>query len=420
VSAEGGQGTAVSVPFASGNPALEAHLPESLAFLKRLVAVNSFTGNRAGVFQSGEIVSEQFQKLGFCAERVPAENPAFGSHLFLSRPGGSNAGLMLVTHLDTVYPADEEAKNRFEWLAEGDRIYGPGVNDNKGGTAMIWLVLAALRDAAQDVFEGTSWLIGANAAEEELVRDFPELCRVRAPQDCRAALIFEACGGSGRGLTLVQCRKGSANLRVIVEGRGAHAGSGHRDGANAIVEMARLIEQMASLTDYSRDLTINVGSISGGGPSNRVPRYAECYVNVRAFDESVLQNALDAILSIGKGPNAVRAESDGFPCRIRVELLSRNPSWQQNAATDALIGIWMRSAKQIGLSLLAESRGGLSDGNYLSQFLPSLDGLGPFGLRGHSSECSADGSKVPEFVVTSSFLEMGAINVAAIRELMSG
>ncbi|MGA7901065.1 MAG: M20/M25/M40 family metallo-hydrolase [Terrimicrobiaceae bacterium] len=405
--------------FASRSLALETHLPEALAFLKRLVAVNSFTGNRAGVLQSAEIVAEQFQKLGFCAEKVPAENPAFGDHLFLNRPGEREAGLMLVTHLDTVYPAEEEAKNRFEWFAEGDRIYGPGVNDNKGGTAMIWLVLATLREAAPDVFEGTSWLVAANAAEEELVRDFPGICRVRVPRNCRAALIFEACGGSGRGLTLVRCRKGSANLRVTVEGRGAHAGSGHREGANAIVEMARLVEHMAEMTDYSRDLTVNVGSIAGGGSSNRVPHQAECSVNIRAFDESVLQSAIDAIFSLRDGPAAVRAKSDGFSCRISVELLSRNPSWRQNPETDALIEVWMRSAKRIGRSLFAESRGGLSDGNYLSQFLPSLDGLGPFGLRGHSSERSSDGSKVPEYVATSSFLEMGAINVAAIRELMS-
>jgi hypothetical protein len=62
--------------------------------------------------------------------------------------------------------------------------------------------------------------------------------------------------------------------------------------------------------------------------------------------------------------------------------------------------------------------GGLSDGNYLSQFLPTLDGLGPFGLRGHSSERSVDGSKVPEFLITSSFREMGAINITAIRDLI--
>ncbi len=118
-------------------------------------------------------------------------------------------------------------------------------------------------------------------------------------------------------------------------------------------------------------------------------------------------------------PASVRAVSDGFPCRVGVELLSRNPPWPQNPQTDALIDSWMRAADRLGFALLAEPRGGLSDGNYLSKFLPTLDGLGPFGLNGHASERNADGSKLPEFVVPSSFLEMGAITVAAIRELVS-
>jgi glutamate carboxypeptidase len=401
------------------NVVLEKRLPEALDFLERLVAVNSFTGNRAGVLRNGEIVAGQFCDLGFRAERVPAKNETFGDHLFLSRPGAGEGGLLLVTHLDTVYPAEEEARNGFSWVAEGGRIFGPGVNDNKGGTAMIWLVLAALRDVAPAIFERTSWIIAANAAEEELVADFPQSCRSRMPQNCRAALIFEACGGSGKGLTLVRSRKGSANFRVSVEGRGAHAGSSHHQGANAIVELARLVERVAGLTDSSRELTVNVGSIAGGGPSNRVPHFAECHVNIRAFDQIVLQSAIDAMLALREEPVSVRAASDGFPCRVEVELTSRNPPWPRNSQTDGLIEFWMRTADRLGLALLAEPRGGLSDGNSISQFVPTLDGLGPFGLNGHASERSEDGSKLPEFVVASSFLKMGAITVAAIRELMS-
>jgi glutamate carboxypeptidase len=403
--------------FALLGAAIEKRLPEALDFLKRLVVVNSFTRNRGGVLRNAEIVAEQLHGLDFLEERVPASDPSFGDHLFLSRPGKGRAGLMLVSHLDTVYSEEEELTNRFGWVAESDRIYGPGVNDNKGGTAMIWLVLAVLRDMAPDAFEGISWLVAANAAEEELVPDFPEGCRTRMPRNCRAALVFEACGGSGKGLALARCRKGSANLRVTVEGRGAHAGSRHDEGANAIVEMARVIERVAGLTDYSRQLTVNVGSIVGGGPTNRVPHFAECRVNIRAFDDTILQAALDAMFALEDEPASVRAVSDGFTCRISVELLSRNPSWPQSAQTDALIELWTLAAKRLGLALLAEARGGLSDGNYLSRFVPTLDGLGPFGLHGHSSERNSDGSKLPEFLVVSSFLEMGAISVAAIREL---
>jgi glutamate carboxypeptidase len=98
--------------------------------------------------------------------------------------------------------------------------------------------------------------------------------------------------------------------------------------------------------------------------------------------------------------------------------LSRNPAWPPNAATDALITLWQDAAKRFGIPLLVEPRGGLSDGNYLSRFLPVLDGLGPFGLNGHASERSADGSKVPEFVLLPSFVEMGLVNATAIAGLL--
>lgn len=398
---------------------LENFLPDALAFLERLVAVNSFTGNPAGVNRNAALLAEQFAPLGFTAESVPAENPAFGAHLFLKRPGTGAHSVLLVTHLDTVYPAAEEAQNHFHWNVEGDRIFGPGVNDNKGGTAMIWLILAAVRDIAPEVFAATTWLIAANAAEEELARDFPRLCQERLPENCLAALVFEACTGQGRGLTLVRCRKGSANFRVTTEGRGAHAGSRHHEGANAIVELAGVIQRIAALTDPSRDLTTNVGAVTGGGPSNRVPHHAACEVNIRAFEETVLQGAVDAMFALETNPPAVRAVSDGHPCRVRVELLSRNPAWPRNPATDALIDLWTSAATRLDLPLLVEARGGLSDGNYLSQFLPVLDGLGPFGLNGHTSERSADGSKMPESVVPDSFLQMGAINVAGLLDLLS-
>ncbi len=397
---------------------LEKLLPETLSFLERLVGVNSFTGNPRGVDHNGALIAEQFAPLGFVPESVPADNPAFGSHLFLKRPGSGSRALLLVTHLDTVYPADEEARNSFRWSVEGDWIYGPGVNDNKGGTAMIWLLLAALRESAPDVFAATTWLIAANAAEEELARDFPRLCHERLPEKCRAGLVFEACTGQGRGLTLVRCRKGSANFRVTTEGRGAHAGSRHAEGANAVVEMAHIIPLIAALTDPSRDLTANVGNVNGGGASNRVPHHATCEINIRAFDETILQEAVDAMFALEKNPPAVRAVSDGHPCRVRVELQSRNPAWGQNASTDALIDIWTAAGAQLGIPLLVEPRGGLSDGNYLSQFIPVLDGLGPFGLNGHTSERSLDGSKMPESVLPESFLKMGAVNVSGVLDLL--
>lgn len=393
-------------------------LPEALNFLERLVLENSWTANPAGVRRNARIVARQFEPLGFRAEYVPARDARYGDHLFLHRPGQSGAAsLLLVSHLDTVYSAEEEQRNHFAWSVEGDRIYGPGVLDIKGGTAMIWLVLSALRVLEPELFARTGWLIAANAAEEELIPDFPEACRERLPENCRAGLVFEACAGQGEQYSLVRSRKGSANLRISVEGRGAHAGSRHHEGANAIVQLSRIIEHISALTDAERALTVNVGWVAGGGPINRVPHAAVCEVNIRAFEEPILQEAVSAVEAVEQDAS-VRALSDGFPCRIKVETMSRNPTWAPSAATDSLITHWKAAAETAGIALVAEDRGGLSDGNYLSRFLPVLDGLGPFGRNGHASERSADGRKVPEYVVPQSLVEMGALNVSAIIRLL--
>jgi len=396
---------------------ISRRLPEALAFLRELVSSNSWTLNPSGVRANARLIAGHFAALGFSAEHVPSENPAFGDHLFLRRDGAGRRGLLLVSHLDTVFPPEEEARNDFRWLEEGDRIYGPGVIDIKGGTAMIWLVLAALRDVDPVLFQKTDWLIALNAAEEELSPDFPRACKERLPANTRAALIFEACAGQGSGYSLVRARKGSANLRITVAGRGAHAGSRHSEGANAVVQAAYLIQKTAALTDYARKLTVNVGCVQGGGPINRVPHECGFEVNIRAFDHDVLQEAVDRIYAYELADPEVRAVSDGYPCRVRVETLSRNPAWPSSSATDELIAIWQAAAGKEGVDLEAEERGGLSDGNYLSQFLPTLDGLGLFGRNGHASERNADGTKVPEYAARSSLAEMARVNLRGIREL---
>jgi glutamate carboxypeptidase len=72
----------------------------------------------------------------------------------------------------------------------------------------------------------------------------------------------------------------------------------------------------------------------------------------------------------------------------------------------------------MALVLQPEARGGLSDGNLLWSEVPTLDGLGPWGDNDHSSERSADGSKLPEFVAISSFVPKATLNAAAILRLL--
>ena len=325
----------------------------------------------------------------------------------------------MVSHLDTVFPPEEEARNNFHWLPEGDRIYGPGTHDIKGGTAMMWLVLQALRAQAPAVFDALSWRLLWNSSEEVISQDFGDLCRSRFDAGTLAALVFEAEGRLGEERLMVIARKGRATWRVTVLGRGAHAGSKHRHGANAAVQLGLTLQRIAALTDYSRELTFNTGTIAGGTVLNRVPHEAIAEGEMRAFTPDTYAAGKAALLSLA-GPGEIRALADRFACDVRIEILNESRPWPRNAATDRLAALWQQAGAELGIPVNVEQRGGLSDGNLIWDAVPTLDGLGPSGDNDHCSERSADGTKIPEFVEISSFLPKAALNTAAILKLAAG
>jgi glutamate carboxypeptidase len=397
---------------------IDKELPSTFALLELMVGLNSFTANRDGVNQLGRLTAESFAGLGFTSEFVPSVNPGFGDHLVLNRPGTGPHSIALISHLDTVFPPEEERRNNFRWQREGDRFYGPGTHDIKGGTAMMWLVLRALEAVAPSIFQQVTWKLFWNSSEETLSADFGELCRARFAPGTRAALVFESEGRLGEERLVVVARKGRATWRVRVAGRGAHAGSKHRHGANAILQLARLLERIQALTDYSRERTVNVATVAGGTVLNRVPHEAIAEGEFRAFRPEVYAEAKASILALN-GPGDLRSVVDGFPCTITAEILSESRPWPRNAETDRLANVWQRAGAALHLPVNIEERGGLSDGNMLWDAVPTLDGLGPWGDNDHCSERSADGSKVPEYVEVSSFAPKALLNAVAILDLLA-
>lgn len=397
---------------------LEAELPATLELLRQMVGINSFTLNPEGVNQLARFTAESFAPLGFTAEYVDSTNPQFGSHLVLTRKGRGDQSIAMVSHLDTVFPPEEEARNNFHWSVEGDRIFGPGTHDIKGGTVMIWLVLKALQTQAPDLFELITWKLFLNSSEEMFSPDFGAVCCQRFETNTLAALVFEAEGRLGAERLMVTARKGRATWRVTVAGRGSHAGGKHSHGANAVVQLGQLLPRIAALTDYGRDLTVNVGTVSGGTVLNRIPHEAMAEGELRAFDAAVYNKAKAALLALA-GPGEVRSPADGFRCEIKVEILTESRPWPRNAATDRLCEFWVQAGKDLNLPVSGYERGGLSDGNQIWDVVPTLDGLGPWGDGDHCSERSADGSKLPEFVEVSGIVPKAALNVIALAKLFA-
>lgn len=395
---------------------IQSQMPAALAIFERMVGINSFTGNKDGVNRLARYTAEAFAPLGFTAEYVPSTNPNFGEHLVLTRRGKTDRSIALISHLDTVFPPEEEQRNNFRWQPEGEIIFGPGTHDIKGGTIMMWLTLHALRQHAPTVFEGVTWKLFWNSSEEMLSHDFGDVCRARFDKGTVAALVFEAEGRLGLESLMVVARKGRATWRISVAGRGSHAGAKHRHGANAIVQLGQTLQKVSAMTDYSRDLTFNVGTITGGTVLNRVPHEAIAEGEFRAFSPEVYAQAKAALLALA-GPGEVRSVADRFACQLKVEILSESRPWPRNPGTDKLAELWCATGKELGLPVNLEQRGGLSDGNLIWDAVPTIDGLGPWGDNDHCSERSADGTKVPEYVDVTSFVPKAALNTLAICKL---
>lgn len=400
---------------------LERRLPSALQQLRQWVDVNTYTRNADGVEQHADQLKAAFAPLEFAVERPEGGAEGCARHLLFHRRGSGDATVAMISHMDTVFPAEEEKLNNFHWHEHGERIYGPGTYDIKGGTLMILLQLEYLRETDPQLFDAVSWYVALNSSEEILNHRFGELCCERFPTDTLAALVFEGDSAADccRESHLICQRKGRAIFRLVAEGRGAHAGATHEQGVNAIRQLAWAVEPLEALTDYAAGLTLNIGRVRGGEGFNRVPHRAEAELEMRAADEATLKSGIAAARKAVECVPVVKSGDGRAAATLKLDTLQLDPAWNANPGSERLLTCWQAAGKEQGVLVSGLARGGLSDGNFLWQRIPTIDGLGPAGGNAHSSEWSdARDSKRPEFVLPTSFLPKMRLNHSALLKLL--
>jgi glutamate carboxypeptidase len=240
----------------------------------------------------------------------------------------------------------------------------------------MWMILRALRELAPERFGKATWKLLFNATEEGGCADFPKLARAEVTPNTRACLIYEPGAPEDDATAIAVQRKGSGRFRVEAFGREAHSGHAHAQGANAIRELARVVERLESLTDYQREITFNVGVIEGGTTVNTVPAHAWCQVDTRAWNTRDFAWARDQVLA-----QADQASVEG--CRVEVEERPGYPPWPANERSTKLGELIAECGRELGQAIRLRKRGGGSDGCHLWDLLPTVDGLGPVGRDPH-------------------------------------
>lgn len=342
--------------------------------LAELVEVNSFTENTDGGRKVGTMLQELFDVEGLESRRVASDK--FADHLVVTSAWTTigQSPIAMVGHLDTVFPP-----GTFEgFKRDGDLARGPGVLDMKGGLVVVAWALKALAEVGA-LFElpGVRLVI---VSDEEVGSPEGQKVITSAIDGARGALVFEA--GRKNDLVITR-RKGTGSMTIIAHGKAAHAGNAHKDGANALWAIAKLIDRVQSLTDYARGITVNVGKVTGGTSKNTVPDRAEALVDIR-FETRADGEAL--VAAIQKAAEEASAAVPG----TRVELqggIARLPLERTDASVK-LMESYLEAAKASGLGAgEAPLIGGGSDASTSHAMgIASIDGLGPRGIGFHTKD----------------------------------
>ena len=348
--------------------------PTSLspAFLDTLltwIRTESPTHDRAGVNLMMDLVEAQMQDAPVALERVPGEQGLGDALILRAGPRTGEPGILIMSHLDTVHPVGT-IQHDLPLRIEGDRLYGPGVYDMKGGA---YFCLEAFKEVARRGSAARP-LVFLVTPDEEIGSPMTRRIIEDLGRRSAYALVTEPGRDGGK---IVTSRKGVGRFDVHVEGRPAHAGSRHQDGRNAIYEAARQILAIEALTDYGRGVTTSVGMVSGGTAVNTVPQHCHFPVDLRVATVADGEALTAAILGL---------EAQGADFKLTVTGGMNRPPYERTEATSRLFDHARALAAEIGFDLVSSPRvGGGSDGNFTAALgTATLDGLGIDGDGAHT------------------------------------
>ncbi|KAA2235404.1 M20 family metallopeptidase [Salinarimonas soli] len=359
--------------------------------LSAWISIESPTHSAEGVNRMMDVAAAAVADAPVEVERLPGREGLGDTLVLRAGPVSNEKPILVLSHLDTVHPIGTLERD-LPVRIEGDRLYGPGSYDMKGGA---YLALMAFKEVAR---AGTARrpLVFLLTPDEEIGSPTTRTLIEDLGQGAGAVLVTEPARDGGK---IVTSRKGVGRFDVTVEGRPAHSGSRHADGRNAIREAARQILTIEGLTDYPRGVTTSVGLISGGTAMNTIPQFCRFSVDIRVA--SVADGAELQAWMLG-----LKATDPDF--KVTVTGGMNRPPYERTPEVAALFERARALAADLGIDLQDVPRtGGGSDGNFTAALgVPTLDGLGIDGDGAHTlQEYGLVSSLVPRARLMASLLE---------------
>ena len=355
---------------------IDQHNGEAVSFLESIVNIESPTEDLAGVRNVGMVFKREFENLGFSTKWIdmPPEMKRAGN-LLAETSGKSGKRILLLGHIDTVLHGE-----RFR--RDGNKAYGTGINDMKGGDVVIVQALKALNSVG--ALKDRQIIVMLTGDEENSGKPM-SISRgemIDAAKRSDAALSFEAAVRN----TATVGRRGASSWRLEVEAKTGHSSGIFKESAGngAIFEAARILDQFYQTLRGEKYLTFNPSVIVGGttaelanaqgsatGKSNVIPAKVIVSGDLRFISEeqkeAARQKMRDIVAKSLPGASAKITFEDGLPAMTpnegNYELLIQLDKVSQD------LGFGKVEALDPGDR-------GAGDIGAISGIVPGLDGLG--------------------------------------------
>lgn len=354
--------------------------------LKAICEIESGSRDLEGLDQLANLIAARLKALGGTVELVDFGTDIYrmddtpervGKAVRATFKGTGTKKILLIAHMDTVYPRGMLAKQPFR--VEGGRAYGLGIADDKQGIALILHTIAALNALP---FRGYGTLTVLINGDEEISSPASRKLLTQLGSEHDATLSFEASRAESDKLSLATA--GIASITLNVKGRASHAGSAPEKGINALYELSHQMLQTRDLSDPATGVKMNWTLSKGGWTRNMIPPEATAQADVRVLrvvDYDGIEQKVRERIKKQLLPEA------------KVELIfeRRRPPLEASPAADALAKHAQAIYKELGKNLVVDAvaEGGGTDAAFAALATKNAV-IERFGLQGYGAHTADD------------------------------
>jgi acetylornithine deacetylase len=288
----------------------EKRRPELLRLLSSMIAVRSLSGESAADAQ--QVVKAYLANLPYDVVESADRPSQYESHAEYMHPSPAGDGpfinvignpknasgkrYAMFSHIDTHSLDDGWKTDPLKPVVDGNKLYGLGTSDDKGGVAAMLVAAAALAEAGEELPVVMS-LHGKGGGSRG---SLPVFDRLSKTEHGIGAVLYVHPAETGRGLDDIKnAVQGVLDLELTVSGwRGPQMEIGSFDsadwgeGGNAIDALRDALEHLEN-TAFA-DVLVNIGMMSGGDRIGSVAADASAKFRLKFSGDHTWKDLLSA------------------------------------------------------------------------------------------------------------------------------